>query len=256
MAQDLVKSAARAIEILELFAARRQPMTATQLGTALGYPKSSMSGLVKSLVSQGYLSANGVDQAYFPTLKLSRLGEWVPGALLGSETLLPLLSQLRDATGETVTLTIAADLHMRCLHALIGTHPIALQVEEGVSFPMIGTAIGTMYLATQEPARVEAIFERWGRDHADQREVLSEIALAVDKARTVGHATAFDIVIPDTGAIAMPLWTRGFGEPMILAVAGLNRRIRDREEQIVALMQAINDSDKRSSRQAATPRDL
>lgn len=59
-----------------------------------------------------------------------------------------MLVKLRDQTGETVTLTMAADLHMRCLHALIGTHPISLQVEEGVSFSMVGTAIGTMYLAT------------------------------------------------------------------------------------------------------------
>ena len=111
MSQDLVKSAARALEILEVFASERKRMNSAQLGAALGYPKSSLSVLLKSLVAQGYLNNAAGDQDYFPTLKLARLGEWIPAALLGSVELLPMLSRLRDATGETVTLTMPADLH-------------------------------------------------------------------------------------------------------------------------------------------------
>ena len=143
----------------------------------LGYPKSSLSVLLTSLVAQGYLANGGGDQDYFPALKLARLGEWIPAALLGSDALLPMLAKLRDQTGETVTLTMAADLHMRCLHALIGSHPISLQVEDGVSFPMVGTAIGSMYLATQDDKAVSALLTRWAKQHRGQSKA------AVAKAR-------------------------------------------------------------------------
>jgi DNA-binding IclR family transcriptional regulator len=241
MDQDLVKSAVRALEILEVFAAKQQRMNASQLHLELGYPKSSLSGLLKSLVKTGYLVTTGSDQEYFPTLKLARLGEWVPSALLGSASLLPTLERLRDETGETVTLTMAADLHMRCLHALPGTHPIALQVEEGVSFPMIGTAVGTMYLATQTAAAVERLFERWIKHHPSQSEAVEMAAAAIGVARSLGYVTAFDVVIPDTGAIAMAMPSPAGGEPLVVAVAGLNRRIRDRTSDIIEQMTRLID---------------
>lgn len=238
MSQDLVKSAARALEILELFAAERKRMNSAQLGTLLGYPKSSLSVLLKSLVAQGYLANGGGDQDYFPTLKLARLGDWIPAALLGSDALLPMLAQLRDETGETVTLTMAADLHMRCIFALIGTHPISLQVEEGVSFPMIGTAIGTMYLASQDEKAVAAAIARWGRLHPDQSaDAHVKIVHEVNAARERGFAAAYDIVMPDTGAIAMPIKPHDGDEVLIVAVAGLNHRIHQKETTIISAMQ-------------------
>ncbi len=240
MSQDLVKSAARALEILEVFASERKRMNSAQLGAALGYPKSSLSVLLKSLVAQGYLANGNGDQDYFPTLKLARLGEWIPAALLGSDALLPMLARLRDETGETVTLTMAADLHMRCLHALIGTHPISLQVEDGVSFPMVGTAIGSMYLATQEDKAVSALLTRWAKQHRGQSKAAVTKARAdVEEARSNGVACAYDIVVPDTGAIAMPIRPVDGGEALIVAVAGLNHRIHQKEASIIQSMKKL-----------------
>jgi DNA-binding IclR family transcriptional regulator len=240
MAENLVKSAARALEILELFAERREPMNATQIGTTLGYPKSSLSVLLKSLITKGYLSSSRGDGGLFPTLKLTRLGDWIPTALLGSETLLPLLSALRDRTGETVTLTIPVDLNMRCIHAFIGTHPISLQVEEGVSFPTIGTAIGTMYLATQPDAVARSLFDRWVKHgHAGGSGKWDELQQAIAAARTKGYTTAYDIVLPDTGAIAMPIRATSSGEILIVGVAGLNHRMHQGEAAIVKAMRAL-----------------
>ena len=240
MADSLVKSAARALDILELFAERREPLNATQIATALSYPKSSLSVLLKSLIIQGYLSSSPAGDGLFPTLKLARLGDWVPAALLGSETLLPLLSALRDRTGETVTLTIAADLNMRCVHALIGTHPISLQVEEGVLFPTIGTAIGTMYLATQPDAVARGLFDRWARQVPPRSAAKwAELERAIAAARTDGYACAYDIVIPDTGAIAMPIRAGANGEILIVGVAGLNHRMHQSEAGIIKAMRTL-----------------
>ena len=240
MADNLVKSAARALEILELFAERREPLNATQIAATLGYPKSSLSVLLKSLITQGYLSSSRGDGGLFPTLKLTRLGDWVPTALLGSETLLPLLSALRDRTGETVTLTIPVDLNMRCVHALIGTHPISLQVEEGVSFPTIGTAIGTMFLATQPDAVIRSLFDRWVKQgHARGAGKWDELQKAIAAARADGYTSAYDIVLPDTGAIAMPIRAASSGEILIVGVAGLNHRIHQGAAAILEAMRAL-----------------
>lgn len=238
MSEGLVKSAARALDILDAFAAKRQPMTATEIGTALGYPKSSLSMLLRSLVTQGYLTVSGRDQAYFPTLKVARLGDWVTGALIGSERLLVALDELRTATAETVTLTGPLDLQMRCLHALIGTHPISLQVEEGVRFPMMGTAIGVAWLAAHPPAEVADYLARWSKQEKPSADAVQDVSDAIDRARSAGHATAYDAVIPDTGAVAIPVMS-GTDEVLVVAVAGLNRRIHAEEAVILAEMERL-----------------
>lgn len=238
MSNDLVKSAARAMEILEVFAERREPLSSAQLGAALGYPKSSLSVLIRSLVAQGFLSSIGTGGEYFPTMKVTRLGDWIPAILLGSESFLPILEGLRDSTGETVTLTIASGNSMRVIHALIGTHPISLRIEEGVNFPIIGTAVGTMYLATQTDAVIERALDAWAAHSTPaERKRRPQLREQIEAARASGFARAYDAVIADTGAIAMAAQARYWSEPLILAVAGLNLRIHKREAAIMRAMQ-------------------
>jgi DNA-binding IclR family transcriptional regulator len=235
MTEGLVKSAARALDILDVFAARRTGLTATELGAALGYPKSSMSVLLRSLVTQGYLTVSGREQAYFPTLKVARLGDWIAGALIGSERLLDTLEALRAGTGETVTLTGPLDLQMRCLHALIGTHPISLQIEEGTRFPMMGTAVGAAWLSAQPADAAEALVARWAKQEGRSADEVDRIQAAVEAVRRDGFAAAYDAVLPDTGALAMPVATNA-EDFLVVAVAGLNSRIRDRETELVSIM--------------------
>jgi DNA-binding IclR family transcriptional regulator len=236
MASDLVKSAARAIEILEVFAAERRRLTLAQIGGLLDYPKSSLSVLLKSLLAQGYLSFLPTDLSYFPTLKVSALGDWIPSVLFGNE-LLPMLQDLRDATGETVTVTTPAGQRMRCLRVLLGTHRIALQLDEGTTFPIIGSAVGAAYLAALDKAEYDAFITRARspKSGLDAKEV-NQADKMVRAARKRGYAAAYDRVTDDAGAIAIALPAGAFGDPLVVAVAGLSHRIQRSEEQIAGLM--------------------
>jgi DNA-binding IclR family transcriptional regulator len=234
MSTDLVKSAARAFEIVEVFAAERRRMTATEIGDVLGYPKSSMNVLLKSLVAQGYLSCHPRDITYFPTLRLTQLGDWIPAALFGSDALVNTLEALRDRTHETVTLTMATGLNMRVLRVLLGKHPIALQLSEGYIFPIVGTAVGTAYLSSLAPDALEALLKRY-HDQAPRnaRPDLAGLRARIDHAREAGFVAAYDAVLDDTGAIAVPLVSEDLAETLVVAVAGLGARIKRHEGQIV-----------------------
>jgi DNA-binding IclR family transcriptional regulator len=237
MAQDLVKSAARTFEVLEVFASQRASLTATQIGTLLGYPKSSLNVLLRSMVSQGYLMLEGGGSAYFPTLRVTGLGDWIPAALFGSDALLPVLTALRDSTGETVTLTMASGREMRLLKAVQGTHPIALQLDEGTTFPLSGTAVGTAYLSTLDERSAAALLRPEGDDETtDETGATGTKVAAVARARAVGYAAAYETVVPDTGAIAMPISPPDSKVPLVIAVAGLAPRIKNAQTRIVAEM--------------------
>lgn len=237
MGEHLVKSAARVIEIFEVFALERRRLTLAQLGQLLDYPKSSLSVLLKSLLAQGYLSYLPTDLSYFPTLKLASLGDWVTTAIFGDE-LMPMLHALRDATHETVTLTAPAGQSMRCLRVLLGTQRIALQLDEGTSFPIIGSAVGSAYLASLPPEMVRTYLARAAKSGTPQADIrLAESLVA--GARALGYATVYDRVTEDGGAVAMAVPGKASGEALVVAVAGLSHRIRQSEGRIETMMREI-----------------
>ena len=240
MADQLVKSAVRALEICEAFGLERRRLTAAQLGQVLGYPKSSLNVLLKSLAAQGYLSYSPHELSYFPTLKLTHLGDWVPEALFAGGAPMPMLQHLRDRTGETVTLTMPSGMHMRCLRAISGSHQIGLQLDEGYLFPLFGTAIGTAYLSTLSPDTVAMLYKRAGAlgqrwDGLKLAGVLAE----TERCRNDGYIATYDAVVSEAGAIALPLTLNEFGETLVVAVAGLNNRIKRNEATIVRELKAL-----------------
>ena len=190
--------------------------------------------MLKSLVSQGYLSFNPVDLAYFPTSRVTYLGDWLPAMMVGSEQTLGELERLRGRTGETITLTTPAGNEMRVLHALVGTAPIALQLDSKTAFSMIGTAVGLAFLSTLDDAALRRTLARLAADRSRRDPLDLEAQTAeVLQARAQGYAAAYDRVLPDVGAIAMPLRIAGSPEALVLTVAGLSRRIHQEEARLI-----------------------
>lgn len=234
MGEALVKSAARALEILELFASERRRLTLAQIGAILDYPKSSLSVLLKSLSAQGYLSWHPNDLTYFPTAKVTVLGDWLAEILIG-EKLIPLLEVLSNATNETVTLTGPAGQKMRCLHVLPGTQRISLQLEVGTTFPILGTAVGSAYLASLSEAAAADFFAKSLKSGHPKAAIESARHL-VEETRMSGYSRVYDGVVEHTGAIAMALPETVYGDALVIAVAGLHDRIHRAETDIVEIM--------------------
>jgi DNA-binding IclR family transcriptional regulator len=238
--QSLVKSATRTFEVLELFGRLRRPLTATEIGLALGYPKSSANALLRSLVALGYLSLDARSLSYFPSLALTRLGDWIPAALLGSGDAFEVMRELHERTQETVTLTVQSDLSCRFLKVLVGTHPISLNLPEGSLVPLFSTAVGTAILSQLPDSVIDDLLARANQrarrksEHVDGRKIMRAIRATRDR----GYAIVYDALIPHTGAVAMSLGVQVEGFPMAIAVGGLSERIRRHEAAIYRTMRA------------------
>ena len=106
-----VKTARRVFEVLELFQERRAPLRLQDVCAELGYPASSGSMLLRSMVTLGYLRYDTSARRYMPTMKIAHLGSWVQGAIMGDGALMRAMDALADRFGETVTLAVQSDLH-------------------------------------------------------------------------------------------------------------------------------------------------
>ena len=230
----VVKSAGRAFEVLELFRGARRQMSAAEIGEALGYPKSSTNALLRSLVSLGYLVLNARTLRYFPSLSVTRLGDWIPSVVLASGDAFEILAEVHGATQETVTLVVQNDLSASFLKVLPGTFPISLRMKEGFSTPLFNTAVGTAVLSQLGDDEIAALVQR-GNARARRKAERIDLDSTMQKIRDCrlkGFAVFYDAVFPDTGAIAVPFPSDVEGFPMAIGVGGLRDRIRRNEKAI------------------------
>ncbi len=233
-----VKSATRALEVLELFSNIRKPLSATEVGFILGYPKSSTNVLLKCLTDIGYLNLNLDSMRYFPTLRATSLGEWVPAALYGPGDAGSMLQEVHDLTGETVTLSMRTGMSMRFIRVLPGKYFISLRIEEGQLAPLLGSSVGAAYLSKCNLNEITLLAES-ARAMAKSRKDRENIEQTLDvatKTRKTGFGVIYGSMFPDVGAIAMPLPFASDGNILVICVGGLEDRIRMNERAITLVM--------------------
>ena len=241
MKNKVVKSVGRVINVLELFREQQSPMTATEICRHLDYPKSSADALLKSLVSLGYISLDSQTMQYFPSLRVTKLGDWLPGVLFSSGHTLNMLEDLNRRTQETVSLAMPNVLSMQFITVIPGTFPISLMVREGFNVPIFTTALGIAHLATRSDQDIEILARRanrrtsQGRTRVDLAAVMGEI----ETARAKGYAEAYERVLPDTGAIATALPTGLHDRALVISVGGLAERIRKNQPDIIQQMRQV-----------------
>ena len=135
MSPSLVKSATRAIEVLEYFKLSQQPRSMSELAADLGYPQSSTTVLLKTLVKLGYLNFDRQNRVYFPTPKVTSLGEWIPKVLFGSGKIIAAMKDVHAATGEGVFLGTKNDVYLQYMTTLPSIHALRFHIDEAPFVP-------------------------------------------------------------------------------------------------------------------------
>lgn len=241
MSGKTVKSGARVVEILELFERERHPLTATDIGAELGYPKSSANLLLHTLVESGWLSLDSETMRYFPTLRVTGLGDWLPAKLFGGDQTDAIVQELWRETQETTTLSIPNGVQMEFVRVHVGPFPIALNVPAGSHAPMFGTAIGTAYLQTHSDDAIDRLFQRAVDEQAltDPDRSFDDYLAEIRQARKRGYAVAYDALLSDTGALGVCLFAGGQDHAVVLGVGGLSSRIARSENKTSKLMRQM-----------------
>jgi DNA-binding IclR family transcriptional regulator len=158
MRRRTVKSASRAFEVLELFAELRRPLRLNEIHTALGYPQSSTTTLLKSMVMSGYLNYSRHSRTYLPTTQVSALGNWLTGHIVADPAYRTLVERLQRITNETVGLATENDLYIQYVLFREPSHEFKSVPREGVMRPMIDSAAGLALLSQMSDRQIEKIF--------------------------------------------------------------------------------------------------
>lgn len=239
MAEDAVKSAKRALEILELFSRHRRPLALKEILEELGYPTSSGSALMKSLVALGYLDYDRERRTYFPTMRIAALGSWVPGALFGDGPLLPALETLHQRIGETVVLAVQSDLHAQYIHLIHSAEPLQFRAPPGTRRPLARSGLGLVLLSGKTDAEIERLRRRINASGEGASQSREDLMARVNEVRARGYAFSRNSISPGLGIIGAALPKGPFGRVFAVGVAGRVERLEDKRDIIVEELQGM-----------------
>jgi DNA-binding IclR family transcriptional regulator len=142
-----VKSAQRTLEILEVVARYRDGVSFVELAEVLPYPKSSLHGLLQTIMAMKWLTFDPAQRLYSIGVKPWEVGQ---SFLRSRELVVRARQYLREANrelDETVQLAILDDLDVVYIDKVEGMRPLRLISNVGSRLPAYVTGIGKALLA-------------------------------------------------------------------------------------------------------------
>jgi DNA-binding IclR family transcriptional regulator len=174
----------KGLEILELLAAERRPMSMSAIAGAMGRSKSEIFRMLSVLEQKGYLERREGSELFHITNHLFELGMQVPPVSTLLEAALPQMRRLAERLGQSCHLAVPSRDQMVVIARVESPEAIGFSVRVGYRRSLADSGSGKVLLAWMSPERrvplMEYFAERLGP--AFNREVW-EYELSAVRAR-------------------------------------------------------------------------
>jgi DNA-binding IclR family transcriptional regulator len=149
-----VKSADRTVDVLEALAASPDRLTLGELARQLGFPKSSLHGVLRTLLARGWVRTDVTGTRFGLGLRALLVGASYVDPDDSVAVLAPVLDDLSEHFGETVHLGRLDGLDIVYLAKRESVHPLRLFSAIGRRLPAHATALGKVLLAQRTDAEL------------------------------------------------------------------------------------------------------
>lgn len=234
--QDPVKTAVRTLDVFEVFAAVKGPLTLTELAARLVSPVSSCHALVRTLQLRGYVYILDERKRVYPTKRMLMLAQQIALNDPVLERIGPVLATLQADTGETVILGKRQGNAVTYLEVVESRQTIRYAANPGDVKPLHSSAIGKAMLGVLPDAELVRLVRKLPLPAITENTITAadELILDIEQARERGYFVTSGENVPDVMAIAI---TRAVGEePYGIAVAGPIARIKSHIAAIVGAL--------------------
>lgn len=242
MAEPSVKSARRAMELLEFFADCRRAASVKEISQTLGWPQSSTSVLLRSLAEAGYYDHDTRTGMYTPSVRNLLAVEWIGEQLFSEQSLLRLMEKVQAQTGHTVMIGTQHGLHVRYLHVLQATREGRFTAKTGSLRPLFRSATGKMLLTLMPEREIALLLRRVNATEADPAQVLTldDVLREREETRRNGYALSLGTSVAGAAALAILLPVPRGENPMTLSVGGpLREVVREKARLLKALEESV-----------------
>jgi len=223
-----VKSAERALTILELFSRPGQALTFTQVAELLGYPRSSLHGLLRTLTDRGWLRLDPATRRFSLGLRAWETGVAYRPAVELQRTATPVLDELHEELDGAV-------------------HVVVLDDADAVAVASSGAAAGGRLVAASGACGqiLLAHLDRTRREQCLGRHdgAVDDLHAELERVRDQGFAEGDSPVHDGHRTIAVPLRNRSGDVVAAIAVTAEPSRLQGagRDQALDALRRAADN---------------
>jgi len=242
-ATDGVKSARRVFEFLEYYAEVQRAVSVAELARRFGYPNSSVSAVMRTMVALGYLAYSGATRTYLPTARLPFLTGWIGTRLFDEESVRAVMQELSEATGETILLGTQNGTRLQYIRVIAATGPVRLQVTSGSVRALPHTAVGLVLLSRYSDAQLGPLIHRINHEEPDpaRHVALGSLLQTVAGVRRNGYALLIGGIVPGAGGVAMFLPEQVGVNRLAIGISSVEAVLLQHQDRFVqAMRQAID----------------
>lgn len=254
---DQVKSAARVLDLLELLSSQSDPMRLGEIAATLAIPKSSVHGLLATLLARGYVERDSADR-YAVVENFRRGFGWVGGheAMLRAVAA-PIVEDVRDQVDETVFLAVPTPQHdARLIYKAVSTQAVRYDAANTVS-PGYATVMGRVLLAHKPPEVIDRYLAETDLKPIGDHTITDpdEIRALLAAIRRDGFGTIVDEYALGGAGIGVPVRRAGGEVIAVLDIATVTPRYQRRRAEMLRAAQdgAARISARMGYRAAAAP---
>jgi DNA-binding IclR family transcriptional regulator len=239
-----VKSAYRALDVLETIASGG-PASLSELSRRLGIPKSSLHGLLHTLIDRGWVTPADGGTRFRLGLRALQVGTRFVDEDEVVSQVAPSLDRLAAVTGETIQHARLDEDQVVYLAKRDTAHPVRIISSIGTRLPAHATALGKALLAVRDDEEVHRLLHpplRALTPHTltDPEALAANLhhtrarGYAVDEGEAAEGLRCFAVVVPQPGGVRRG--SDGTPTDAISVSVPTFRLDDDREERLVAAL--------------------
>jgi DNA-binding IclR family transcriptional regulator len=237
-----VKSATRALEVIELFGVHRHPLSVTEIATAVAIPQSSSSVLLHALNSIGFVTRDRKTRKYAPGIRSVFLGNWIHDAIFPGGSLLGALDALSRDASANVRLGVRSGTHVRYVHVSWPDNAAdRLRLTPGMILPVCQDALGRALLATETDRDVYGIVRRANAEEGARVISVEGFMEDLRAQRKNGYAECEDCGSQRERVLAIPM-RAPFGIPAAIGIGIQAERLPVERQDLLRLLDWVGQN--------------
>ncbi|WP_088104544.1 IclR family transcriptional regulator [Halalkalibacter urbisdiaboli] len=230
--EHLLSTVKKALQILQCFSIDEPEKKVTEISASLGMNKSTVSRLLATLASEGFVTKNPETQKYRLGLSIIPLYSVVTANLEVRREAAPYLQQLVTEVGETANITIFQERSIIDILRVNSKQPVQIVTHLGHKNPLHCTSAGKVFLAYQSDSFLTKYFDEELSTTKYSSEP-DEFLNMLQNVKTRGYAISIEELQEGVATIAAPI--RDYTGKVVysLSIIGPTHRFDPREPEII-----------------------
>jgi len=243
-----VQSVARALTLIELLAQEKRDLSLTELSKKAGWPKSTVHGLIKTLLAYHMVEQSEETGDYRLGIRLFELGNIVMRSWDIAEIAKPYLRKLNNNLGEMVQLAMEDKGEVLYLDKLDSNRMMRIVSEIGIRLPMHCSGLGKVLLAyKKEESEMIKILTQKGMRAMTANTIVSipDFLKEAELIRTRGYAMDDQEIMDGLRCVAVPIFDANDQVNYAISISGFYGNLRG--EHLNNIIAGLKDAAKNIS---------